>query len=191
MPAKNPNNEPESRFQRVLRLSYTGVAILSFLSQLVSVMWATVAVNQLIETNIEPAKSVWHLLRRDFDLAWLGTNAHFVAGMFGFSYLIGCRAFLREGIEGLRKSFAGMALAGLCLMVSIVNRGISNGSGDGMRYGSNILHLFAAYIKKLIKQGLTPKSFGPLEIASVLLLSWGSVSAAMTIWKKSAEPITE
>ena len=64
-------------------------------------------------------------MQRDFDIAWLGTNTHFVLGMFGFSYLIGCRAYLREGLEGLRGSFASFAVAGLLLMVSIVNRGVS------------------------------------------------------------------
>jgi hypothetical protein len=45
---------------KILRRSYVVVAVLSLLSELISVMWATVAVNQLIETHVAPAESVWY-----------------------------------------------------------------------------------------------------------------------------------
>jgi len=60
IPDKHPDGaKAETRLIRVLRLSYSCVAILSLLSELISVMWATVAVNQLIETHVAPAESVW------------------------------------------------------------------------------------------------------------------------------------
>ena len=58
MPVQN-ESKPEGTFRKTLRLSYQVVAILSLMSELVSVMWATVAVNQLTETRIAPAQSVW------------------------------------------------------------------------------------------------------------------------------------
>jgi hypothetical protein len=51
----------ESRVARYLRQSYVAVAVLSLLSELISVTWATVAVNQLIETSVAPAESVWYV----------------------------------------------------------------------------------------------------------------------------------
>ena len=71
---KNQQNEvQETRWQRALRLSYPIIAMLSLLSQLTAAIIATVAVNQLSETTVAPAKSVWHLILRDYDLAWSGT----------------------------------------------------------------------------------------------------------------------
>jgi hypothetical protein len=49
-----------SLLPKILRRSYVVVAVLSLLSELISVMWATVAVNQLIETHVAPAESVWY-----------------------------------------------------------------------------------------------------------------------------------
>ena len=41
------------------RMLYTVTAVLSLISELISVMWSTVAVNKLIETKILPSASVW------------------------------------------------------------------------------------------------------------------------------------
>jgi hypothetical protein len=109
-----------------------------------------------------------HLLRRDYDLAWMGTNAHFVGGMLGFAYMLACRTYLRYDGDRIGKGIAGLAYAGLFLMVSIVNRGVSQGSGDGRRYGRHIGSLFSTYIGKLVKQSLAPRTFGPMEIISIV-----------------------
>lgn len=53
--------EQESKVQKRLRRLYYVTAVFSLVSQLVSVMWATVAVNKLIETKIDPAASVWYV----------------------------------------------------------------------------------------------------------------------------------
>ena len=51
------------------------------ISNLVTCFQCTVAVNQLTETVVEPASSVWALLKRDWlDLAWSATNSHFLFG---------------------------------------------------------------------------------------------------------------
>lgn len=78
---KSSNLAIFKRLDRMLRKSYLLVTIFSFGSELLAVMWATVAVNQLTETVVEPSESVWALLKRDwFDLAWAATNSHFVLG---------------------------------------------------------------------------------------------------------------
>lgn len=125
------------------------------------------------------------MLRRDFDLPWLGTNAHFVAGMFGFSYVIALRAYF-EGGNSVGRAVSRFAVAALMLMVAIVNRGVSSGSGDGMRYGTNVLSLCSNYMVILFKRATTPKTFGPLEIGSMVLMAWGLVLSASAIWKLSA-----
>ena len=66
----------------LLKRAYVLVTLISFCSELLTVMWATVAVNQLTETVVAPTSSVWALLERDFDLSWSATNSHFTAGMY-------------------------------------------------------------------------------------------------------------
>ena len=71
----------QKSFDRMLRKSYLLVTIFSFGSELLAVIWSTVAVNQLTETVVAPAESVWALLKRDwYDLAWSATNSHFLFG---------------------------------------------------------------------------------------------------------------
>jgi hypothetical protein len=55
----NNDEVEEGRLRRALRHSYQVVAMMSLMSTLISVMWATVAVNQLTETSVAPAESVW------------------------------------------------------------------------------------------------------------------------------------
>lgn len=87
--AKKGKKEPEpdlvasiqKSLDRMLRKTYLLVTIFSFGSELLAVIWSTVAVNQLTETVVAPAESVWALLRRDwYDLAWSATNSHFLLG---------------------------------------------------------------------------------------------------------------
>ena len=51
--------ETEHRFETLMRRTYTPVAVAALLSEFISVVFATVAVNQLTETMVEPATSVW------------------------------------------------------------------------------------------------------------------------------------
>jgi hypothetical protein len=123
-----------------------------------------------------------HLLQRDFDLAWAGTNAHFVAGMWGFMLLIGLRSYFQAGCGLLGRSIAGLAFSGLMLTIAIVNRGVAAGSGDGLGYGGTVLHLIGHYVALLFKQATKPGSIGPLELAAMLGVTFYSVQAARGIW---------
>jgi hypothetical protein len=185
LPIKTPDGKVESRFEKSLRLAYTVVGVMSMLSQLISIMWATVAVNQLIETNIAPATSVWALIERDFDLEWAAVNAHFVLGMFGFCFLIGTRAFFQAGGGLMGQSVAGLAMSGLLLMVSIVNRGVAAGGGKGYGYGATVLSLISHYVLKLATRAMTVGSMGPLEISSIAVFAWSIAIAVRGIVKHS------
>ena len=161
----------ENKLLKVLRHTYLLVSLLSFFSELMAVMWATVAVNQLTETVVAPAESVWHLLKRDYDLAWSGVNSHFVFGMIGFMWMIGVKAIFMVS-DDRTNNFLSLATycsvgSALSLMTSIVNRGVAKGSGDGLNYGRNILGLFSNYKILLFKQAFSMTSFGPLEAAAV------------------------
>jgi hypothetical protein len=158
--------EKESKLATILRRVYPFLCVATLSSQLVSIMWASVAVNQLAESPVEMAESVWHLLQRDLALPWAAVNSHFVVGMLGFMCVIGTRAFFmaEQGLGGM--SAAGLAMSGLVLMTSIVNRGVASGGGlPSQRYGSSVIALFRAYITLLMKRSV--QKFGLLEWTGV------------------------
>ena len=170
-PLKFDADKDDGRFAIFLRRVYPIVAVLSLCSELVSVMWATVAVNQLTETKLEAASSVWHLIQRDFSLPWVATNAHFVFGMIGFMWVIASRAyFFAKGPIGA--SAAGLAFSSLLLITSVVNRGVASGGGDGLRLGSSILALFRSYAVQLLARACSSHSFGPLELSAMALFAF-------------------
>jgi hypothetical protein len=186
LPANSPVGKAESRFEKSLRLAYTVVGVTSLLNQLISIMWATVAVNKLIETNIAPAATVWALLQRDFDLEWAAVNTHFVLGMFGFCFLIGTRAFFQIGGGLMGQSVAGLAISGLLLMVSIVNRGVAAGGGDGSRCGASVFGLISHYAFTLASRSATGVNMcGPLGISSIAVFAWSIFLAIRGIANQS------
>jgi len=164
-------DERDNKYECALRKACWIITVLSFVSNLLSVMWASVAVNQVTETVLEPADSVWHLLERDFNLPWAAVNAHFVIGMLGFCYVIGTRAYFSVGGGPLGFSLGGIAFSALLLMISIVNRGVASGSGNGMRYGSCSTALVTNYMRLLLKRATARATFGPLELSSIGLMA--------------------
>ena len=169
---------------RTMRKLHLVVAAMSFCSELLSVMWATVAVNKLTETVVAPASSAFALLKRDFELPWIATNAHFVLGMYGFMAMIGLRVFLLSpNLFGA--AAAGWAMSGLALMVAIVNRGVASGGGDGSNLGLSVWALIARYAVLLTKQATSLASFGFLELTAIALAlaSIGATAkAAVNAW---------
>jgi len=60
--------------------------------------------------------------------------------------------------------------AALCLMVSIVNRGIESGGGNSVdSYGHNILDLFQHYASLLLQVATDADSPGPLQLLAMVL----------------------
>ena len=162
---QSPDGVEETGLEKFLRKSYLIVAAISLLSELIAIMWSTVAVNQLTERVIAPAPSVWHLLQRDFDLSWAAVNSHFMLGMFAFSYIIGVRGYFMAGRGLLGQGMAGLSFSALLYMVAIVNSGISGGGGvEGQSYGKSVVGLFLHYITLSFKKNLN--IIRPLEIGS-------------------------
>jgi hypothetical protein len=208
LPFYSPPGVEESRFKKSLRMLYTLVAVLSLASELLTVVWATVTTNKLIETTVAPAASVWYvgkyvkgwqflvlkwwtqlnfsfraLLKRDYDLEWSATNAHFVAGMCGFLFLIGTRVFFHASGGLMGRSLAGFSCSALMLMVAIVNRGVAAGSGDGLSYGTNCLHLWTNYVMLLLKRATRPESFGILEVGAAAVMVWSIQGFVRGAWQ--------
>lgn len=102
--------------------------------------------------------------------------------MFGFSYVIALRMYL--GYAGpVGRAVSTFAVASLLLMVAIVNRGVSSGSGSGMRYGTSVFSLFSTYVATLFRRATHRDTFGPLEAGSMVVFAWGVVLSALAIGK--------
>lgn len=120
------------------------LGLLSVTSELIVVLWAAVAVNQLTERQFEPARNVWDLIHRDCDLAWSAVNSHYILGIIGFVGMLWLRAYVMLLASSASKSLVNAASTGTAsatlLMISIVNRGVESGGGTAVdRYGNTIL----------------------------------------------------
>lgn len=173
------NKGGDSKMTRA-RQVYLVVATASFCSQLLSIMWATVAVNQLTETVVLPTNSVFELLQRDYELPWVATNAHFLFGMFGFMSLIGFRSYLAAASSPFGLAAAGWAASGLALMAAIVNRGVAaNPSSRG-----SMLALFTRYFVLICKSAVgrgVDGTAGPLELIALALACGSTVLTAVAL----------
>lgn len=150
------------------------LGLLSVTSELIVVLWAAVAVNQLTERTYEPALSVWDLIHRDCDLAWSAVNSHYILGIIGFTGMLWLRAYVMLLAASASKSLMNAASTGTaaatCLMVSIVNRGVESGGGTAAdRYGNTILDLFSHYAALLLKVATDDVSPGPLQLSAIIL----------------------
>ena len=149
------------------------VALISVTSELIVVLWSSVEVNQLTERVFVPTTSVWNLIQRDADLAWSAVNSHFILGIIGFIGMLWLRAYVMLLAANASRSLMVAAgtgtAAALCLMVSIVNRGVQAGGGPGQNYGNTILDLFQHYVLLLFQAATNQQSPGPLQETAILL----------------------
>lgn len=83
------------------------------------------------------------------------------------------------------QSVAGLAISGLLLMVSIVNRGVAAGGGKGSGYGATVFSLIGHYVFLLTKRATTVGSMGPLEFSSIAIFTLSIAIAVRGIAKES------
>jgi len=178
LPKKRPTtNMPypddlRARCESLKRLHIV-VSLIAVTSELIVVLWAAVEVNQLTEKQYELATSVWDLLGRDCDLAWSAVNSHFILGIMGFVTMLALRAYVMliaaEASTALMTAASTGTGAALCLLISIVNRGVESGGGGIDRYGNTILDLFGHYAVLLSKASTNSVSPGPLQFMAIVL----------------------
>eukprot|EP00536_Pseudo-nitzschia_multiseries_P011640 jgi/Psemu1/29532/gm1.29532_g len=180
LPRETPDNKhiftPRIRKRcEALKRLHIVVALIAVTSELIVVMWAAVEVNQLTEKRYALAASVWDLIQRDCDLAWSAVNSHFVLGIIGFVAMLTLRAYVMllaaEASNALLTAAGAGTGAALCLMISIVNRGVESGGGNGERYGSTIVDLLQHYVVLLFREATQEISPGPLQLAAIVLES--------------------
>ena len=175
LPEDTPSRQYSSKIRDrcdSLRRLHVVVALISVTSELIVVMWAAVQVNQLTERAYLPTASVWELIERDADLAWSAVNSHFVLGIIGFVTMLALRAYVMllaaEASSALMTAASTGTAAALCLMISIVNRGVQAGGGEGVGYGRTILDLLVHYVALLFRCATDGESPGPLELSAIV-----------------------
>jgi len=167
---------PTNVRQRVAKLDrlHIVLSLISITSELLVVLWAAVEVNQLTEREFLPAYGVWDLIHRDCDLAWSAVNTYYILGIIGFTIMLWLRAYVMLIIANASKNLMRAASTGtgaaLCLMVSIVNRGVESGGGNSIdRYGESILDLMTHYVSLLMAAAMNMESPGPLQLTAIVL----------------------
>jgi hypothetical protein len=124
------------------------IAVASLLSEVLAVTYSSIAINKLVEVPQPATATVADLISQNHELAWLGTNIHFLLGMMGFSLIVGARAFFMFG-GSTGKIGMGWAVAAFLQAISIVNKGIAQGSGSTgdvtKRFAGNLFTLILRY----------------------------------------------
>ncbi|KAL1526733.1 hypothetical protein AB1Y20_015429 [Prymnesium parvum] len=146
-PKPAPSDSPAvAKIKRVHAI----VASSSLLSLLTSVMYATISNNKLRETVVGPTASVKALLVGEYALQWVGCNAHFIMGLYGFATAVGINVWLNFGASMGKASACG-ASAALLLMLSIVNDAVSQRSQPDLSIGGSVFSLLIRYFVLLVQ----------------------------------------
>lgn len=164
---------------RVIKIFGAFLAIFTLSSELITVVYSTIAVNKLKELPHEPASSVTVLLARDYEMEWLGVNVHFFGGLISLASVTSLFVWLNLGAR-VGKAAALAAASAVSLMLAVVNNGIAKGDGSGSRFGSNLLGLTVRYLVLLVHNGLWR---GPraLLLCSIALALAATVAGAQAI----------
>ncbi len=157
------------RFIQVHRV----IAVISYASLLVSIVYASVAINSLAENAHESASSVSALIMREYDLAWVATNCNFLFGLYGALVLIALRALLTwELAEG--RVATGFCSAALLLITSVVDEQVRAGG-----YADDLLQLVAKYVTLTVT--LAAKSHSPLLCLGLVATAGSTVAAGQLL----------
>mmetsp|Transcript_29799 Transcript_29799/g.60903 ORF Transcript_29799/g.60903 Transcript_29799/m.60903 type:complete len:288 (+) Transcript_29799:265-1128(+) len=124
-----------------------GIAALS--TELVVVLWSTIAFNTIHEVSHVPARSLLEMLKRDYELAWIGTNVHFILGLLIMPVMTALHAWVTWGADVGRIAALSSASA-ILLMASVVNDGVAKGDGTSANYfGTSLFDLVFRYVRLL------------------------------------------
>ena len=183
-----PLPEAKEKWKQKVRYLYNTLCVWSVLNELLAIMYATVASNSLTRVRAAPAASVFALIERDYELAWIGTNVHFLLGLLGFGGMVMTTVLLRYPPR-LNSALCGMALAACLGMTSIANVGVHEGDGHGRRLGDNMFSLGIRYIGLSLKSFMEKKTL--LGIASFVMLLFYGYQTVQAIWHPSPPVVEE
>mmetsp|Transcript_7748 Transcript_7748/g.11769 ORF Transcript_7748/g.11769 Transcript_7748/m.11769 type:complete len:291 (+) Transcript_7748:120-992(+) len=172
--------EGDSPAMILLKKTLLLLAMSSLLSEILAITYATVAINKLSELQYHRTMTVADLIENHFELAWIGTNIHFLLGLFTFGLLVGFRAYFKYG-EPAGKIIGSLSVAAILQATSFVNEGIAMGHGDidntEFQFANNLFMLTMRYIRLL----LCRVKKGPLPIISIGLYLYSTILTVLLI----------
>jgi hypothetical protein len=147
-----PPQQDDTKCIKRLKKAHIMLGVASLLSEIMAVTYASIAINKLVEVPSPATAGVAELIQQHHELAWLGTNIHFLFGMMGFGLLIGNRVYLTFG-NPIGQLALGLSVAFFLQALSVVNTGIAMGSGEGVnsRFASNLFFLSCRYISVAVQ----------------------------------------
>lgn len=114
-----------------------------------------------------------------------GVNSHFLFGLMSFAFCVACRGFLQVQGGVLGQSMMGLAGGALLMMVSVVNRAVARGAGDGVhRYGPNVLYLFGHYVYLLGARSTAKNDIGVLGVSSIFIMGYSLFTSVRALMQK-------
>jgi hypothetical protein len=154
--------EDDTTFVKIVKKANVLLGVASLLSEIIAVTYSSIAINKLVELPSPLTTGVVELLRQKHEMAWLGTNIHFLFGMMGFGLIVGNRVFLEFG-NPVGKLAIGFSVSFFFQALSVVNKGIA--MGDEARFATNFFCLSMKYASLVAKNSTT----GICSIASVTI----------------------
>mmetsp|Transcript_158347 Transcript_158347/g.485158 ORF Transcript_158347/g.485158 Transcript_158347/m.485158 type:complete len:307 (-) Transcript_158347:302-1222(-) len=169
------SKEDSRRIARLKHVHYL-ISTATLCCHLIAIVYATIAVNKLTEVVVRPSSSVMELLVRDYHLAWVGCNVHFIAGLLGMAATLITTAQMMFGPAARPASC--MVFSVMLQMMAAANAGIGQGEGlqGGQKFATNFPHLVLVYLRLLLTQ--TVSSWSILTVASAIA---GAVSLLLTV----------
>jgi hypothetical protein len=162
-----PVAKDDSKRTKLFKRAYILLGVASLLSEILAVTYSTIAINKLVEVAHAPTAGVVALIANHHELAWIGTNIHFLLGMMGFGLIVGAKASLVFGNP--TGQIAGLwSMAAFMQALSVVNRGIAQSP-----FGSNMFTLTLRYGSLLLANatGVMSTSAVAVFLYSLFLLA--------------------
>lgn len=143
-------------------------------SELIVTCWSTVEVNKLQEIQRTPTRSLFELLARDCELAWIGCNVHFVIGLFLLPICTAINMWLTWG-QGIGRIAALSSLSFALFIDSVFHDAVSVGDGN-RRFGDSITALGVRYTSLLVRHA----AVGP-HVRLIAALVTGAAALATSL----------
>mmetsp|Transcript_7311 Transcript_7311/g.14620 ORF Transcript_7311/g.14620 Transcript_7311/m.14620 type:complete len:232 (+) Transcript_7311:33-728(+) len=134
---------------QALKTLHALLAVTTLSNQLLVVLWSTIAVNKLSEVAAPPAVSLMAFISRDYEMAWIGCNVHFLSGILTLCCMAGLNMHINYG-AAIGRAASLLTSSTVLFMTSIVNEGVAQGDGTGGRLGASVFSLACRYVTLLV-----------------------------------------
>jgi hypothetical protein len=161
-------DKDDSKRLRFMKKANIILGVTSLLSEVIAVTYSSIAINKLAEVDSPLTKGCAELIAQHYELAWIGTNIHFLLGLMGFGLIVGSKAYFSDG-PALGRVTIGWAVSAFLQAIAIVNKGIARGYGSSVEGSSRFAtNFFTLILRYLALVGKSAKS-GFFSVAAILV----------------------